>query len=312
MVATQKTRILLGVLLSISFSLPFLGLKCGVQDGAPPGGASSLTSSSTPTCTPTTSASTYSPSNYSGLVLWLKADAISGLSDGDGVTTWSDSSSGGNHFTQSTAANKPLYKKEILNCQPVVRLDGETGSGGDFLQSQSTGMISTALNGATGYTVFVVAANVTVGGSSGFENHLYSFMHSSSYVGMNMNYRSDAGHEKKIYLGGRLGSGDTAKSLSSDSAVSGTGHILIGVVDIANDTMKLEGSVPVSTTGVSFSPTSWVSTSTSFSDYVGKELGKTYPFHGDIAEIILYNTILTASQRLEILDYLNKKYGLNI
>jgi hypothetical protein len=58
-----------------------------------------------------------------GLGLWLKADAITGLSDTDPVTTWEDSHTGNNDATQGTAANKPLYRTNIVNGLPVVRFD---------------------------------------------------------------------------------------------------------------------------------------------------------------------------------------------
>lgn len=64
------------------------------------------------------------PDSISGLKLWLKADAITGSNDGDSVTTWTDSSGNTNNATQSTAANKPTYKTNIINGNPVVRFDG--------------------------------------------------------------------------------------------------------------------------------------------------------------------------------------------
>lgn len=63
------------------------------------------------------------PSEVSGLSLWFKADAITGLVNDDPVSTWSDSSDNGNDATQTLTA-RPLYKTNILNGLPVVRFDG--------------------------------------------------------------------------------------------------------------------------------------------------------------------------------------------
>ena len=63
------------------------------------------------------------PQSISGLELWLRADAITGLSDDDLVDVWSDSSGNGNDATQ-TGANRPTYKTGIVNGMPVVRFDG--------------------------------------------------------------------------------------------------------------------------------------------------------------------------------------------
>jgi hypothetical protein len=77
--------------------------------------------------------------------LWLKADSL-GLSDGDAVGTWTDSSGNGYDATQATGSAKPTYKTNItLAGKPVVRFDG-----GDYLASS-------APTDANGQTVIAVA-----------------------------------------------------------------------------------------------------------------------------------------------------------
>jgi len=49
---------------------------------------------------------------------------LSGFSDGNEVGTWTDLSSNGRNATQSTAANRPLYKTGIQGGNPVLRFDG--------------------------------------------------------------------------------------------------------------------------------------------------------------------------------------------
>src|SRR5262245_37132262 len=65
----------------------------------------------------------FTPADVSGLVVWLRADAL-GLNDGDPVGTWTDGSGNGRDLTQATAAKKPTYKTNIVNGKPVVRFDG--------------------------------------------------------------------------------------------------------------------------------------------------------------------------------------------
>lgn len=60
------------------------------------------------------------------LQVWLAADEITGLSDGDPVATWADLSGNGSDATNATGADQPLYKTGILNSLPVVRFDGST------------------------------------------------------------------------------------------------------------------------------------------------------------------------------------------
>lgn len=59
-----------------------------------------------------------------GLVAWYDASQLTGLSDNDPVTTWTDLSGNGRNLTQGTAANKPLYKTSIQNGLPMLRFDG--------------------------------------------------------------------------------------------------------------------------------------------------------------------------------------------
>ena len=56
-------------------------------------------------------------------IAWYKADAITGLSDGDPIDTWPDSSGNGRDLTQTGTA-RPLYKTGIVNSLPVARFDG--------------------------------------------------------------------------------------------------------------------------------------------------------------------------------------------
>lgn len=66
----------------------------------------------------------FSPADISGLKLWLDASQITGLNDGDAVTTWADLSGNGNDATQATVSKKPLYKTAIQNGRPGLLSDG--------------------------------------------------------------------------------------------------------------------------------------------------------------------------------------------
>lgn len=90
----------------------------------------------------------------SGLKAWFRADRIAGLNDGDLVTTWSDSSGNGNHATQATAANKPTYKLNIFNGQPVVRFAAT-----DYLATSAFTEL------AQPNTVFIVATGAETNGA---------------------------------------------------------------------------------------------------------------------------------------------------
>lgn len=100
----------------------------------------------------------FTPTQITGLKLWLKADALV-LSNNDPVASWTDSSGLNNHATQGTAGFRPIYKTNAINTTlPVVRFDQTD----DFLETPNFSL-------AQPCTVFVVtkfnqafAANVTM------------------------------------------------------------------------------------------------------------------------------------------------------
>jgi hypothetical protein len=65
-----------------------------------------------------------SPLDIAGCRLWLRAYSITGLSDNAPVSLWPDNSGQGNHATQDTQSDWPVYKTSIINANPVVRFDG--------------------------------------------------------------------------------------------------------------------------------------------------------------------------------------------
>src|SRR5262245_20271840 len=67
-------------------------------------------------------------------LLWLKADAITGLTNGDPVAEWPDSSGNDRDAAQSTPGARPVYVSEEQNSLPVVHFDAASGS---FLETQS-------------------------------------------------------------------------------------------------------------------------------------------------------------------------------
>src|SRR5438876_259992 len=73
----------------------------------------------TPTPTPCTFTT-------AGLQLWLKADAITGFSDGTSLTSWPDSSGNGNTAAQSTVSLQPVYRVNVINGQPAVNFTANT------------------------------------------------------------------------------------------------------------------------------------------------------------------------------------------
>ena len=56
-------------------------------------------------------------------VTWLKADALTGLTNGAPVANWPDSTGNGFAATQSNPSRRPIYVTNVINGLPVVRFD---------------------------------------------------------------------------------------------------------------------------------------------------------------------------------------------
>lgn len=74
----------------------------------------------------------FTPASLPGLVGWWKADALTGLSNTDPVSSWT--ASVGPALVQGTAGARPTYRTAAQNGLSVVRFDGTD----DFLAAAST------------------------------------------------------------------------------------------------------------------------------------------------------------------------------
>lgn len=78
----------------------------------------------------------FSPEDLANLQLWLKADAITGLTDGQTLPIWQDSSTEDHDFTQQDGGVS-TYETSVLNGLPVVRVPAEAGAADDFLDAEA-------------------------------------------------------------------------------------------------------------------------------------------------------------------------------
>lgn len=213
-----------------------------------------------------------SPDAVSGIFYWFKADALS-LSDGDSVTTWTDSSGGGRNATQSTAANKPVFKTGVLNGKPVVRFDGSN----DYLDSASASI-------SQPMTIFMVSRADVVKSQIRF-----------TLKTGNVYHYNDTTTTATLYAGttGQTFTTDVTKWNLWDHSLNG-----------ASSDAVVNGG-----TATSISPGTANSTG---GIRIGDHPSGSFAFDGDIAEIIIYSGTLSTSDREKVRRYLTEKYGLYI
>lgn len=210
------------------------------------------------------------PDDLADLTLWLKADAITGLSDGDPVDLWLDSSSAANHAEQATGGLQPTYETGEISGLPVVRFAA------DYMWS-------------------------SVSASSG-ERTIFAVVKDG--VGTLIGPRADGALQWKAGTPTLLKAWVEA-IVTSGSALSAGWHILTArFSDSENDaTMWRDGALDVSATYTS-------SLTAGRPSYVGANNGGGELLTGDLAELISYDAALSTSDRQAIEAYLAAKYGL--
>jgi hypothetical protein len=240
------------------------------------------------------------PTSITGLQLWLDAadsatlyDATSGGSlvaaDG-GVARWEDKSGNGRHATQSTSANRPARKTAIQGGRDVLRFDGN-----DFLNGTSTPGTGNSR------TVFGVA----------------------KYTGS-----QEDSHE--LLMIGLVASDQTSRGfLLRHFATFVSGDVTTNNIQLANNVTLTVNQFIVrtcrqvaSTGAVQFwqNGTSYATTGTlgSFSMNAGYRVGSRGNaagstgglFHGDLCELIVYNSELDDANRTLVENYLLAKWGI--
>lgn len=216
----------------------------------------------------------FNPKELSGLHLWLRADAITGLASFASVATWSDSSDNGVHLTAPAPSVRPQIVANMINGKPSVYFDGDR-----FLTSAAFAAVTQPR------TVFVVCKNL---GTS-----TCSLMDGAAAGGrQSVGYESSQG--RLALNGGAAYAGTTP--LGSDF------HVVACYFDGAASEAFADGV----SQGVADAGSHSITGYTVGADYLGGG------FEGHIAEVVVYSRRLSASERNQVEDYLAAKYALPV
>lgn len=227
-----------------------------------------------------------------GYVAWFKADSIIGLSDGDQIGTWEDSSLNNKDATQSTASFRPVYKTNVVAGKPAVRFDGVDDR-----------LVSPGQFGIWGlgndFTVFAVvwldpsqgSGSHDVVGSSAISNTLDLIVR-----------RNDGNGNWFAY-----GSSPDGTRNSDLILTTGEWYVLTWRLKAASPKhlqIRADKAYRLNDTGYS-----GIGTSPSQAA-IGARQNGVNPFKGDIAEVIFYTGSLSDASMVATEDYLREKYGL--
>lgn len=224
------------------------------------------------------------PETIPGLQLWTKASRITGLADGDPVSTWPDLSGNARHFTQ-TGGNRPTYRTNILNGKPVVRLDGVN----DYMQTPAFVIGAPA----TVFAVIVRRAN------SGGLNYPVVFDSTPAGFAFSLFMDGGAGYTYGISAGDGVNLFTSAVSSLNDPDVLGV------VINGASSFITKDGLA--TTPGNAGSN----STPTGLQIGINRAMNVTF-FEVDFAEFIVYDTALSSVNRRLVEAYLGAEYGVTV
>lgn len=222
-----------------------------------------------------------------GPTLFLDADSISG-SDGDSIATWADESGGARNFTQTTASCKPVLKKTTngINGHNVVRFDGSN----DYLISAANRSAFVNVAAHTLWIVYKILA-IPLDKTNIWDNKA-AISDGGEYFGYW--FKSSQGAIAYIYDSAPR---SVAKAVSTSVPIisrwrHGSGNMYMMVNG------KSEGSSAAGNVGGTDDRKLILASG----DDVGEEA------QIDIAELIIFNSVLSANNMAVVDNYLRKKY----
>ncbi len=217
-----------------------------------------------------------------GLSLWMKADE--GVSkDANGyVSNWTDLSSGANHAVQPVASARPRWFAAVANGNPAVRFDGLD----DFLSSGNKAQLN-----FNDMSIFVMVAFRDVGavqalvskdeGGGPVNKWIYWYL---SGV-MDLHEQPGNVHATSAPLSSAAGTVQLVEFIKSGSTYS---H---GLNTQNMGTVTTSATLPVANSDLR----------------IGQAEDHNF-LNGDIAEILIYNRAISASEKQTIETYLTNKY----
>ncbi len=218
--------------------------------------------------------------------VWLDANELNYL-NGDNVSVVSDFSGNGNDFTQLSSVKQPVFITAAVNGFPVLRFDGVAT---DMLSSSIPALESSSLTYFIVYKQHVAKTSCFLGANFG-SNTIKWF-----------SYALPNGKVRNAHFSPTYETIDFFDNLSSYNFIS---------TEFAPTTLSVfkEGNlVQTKNTGYTAGTNHNFLTIGSFPD---QTTNNKY-LDGDIAEIIIYNSLITDVQRVIIENYLGAKYNKTI
>jgi hypothetical protein len=233
----------------------------------------------------------FDPRTVSNLQLWFDgADSSTITTVSGNVSEWK-SKVGGRTSTQTTANNRPEYRASGMNGKGALYFDGTN-------DQLDTTYNANALTGYVTYAIAVIPDQVMVDTKANFEPVL--FARNSSANGIHVNTSSNP---KRWTMSWR----NAGFNSSIGGAVANSSQVVLANIDATTFRVRVNG-----TQGTQSGTFASGSNETSALFQIGRDGNQGRYFAGVVAEILLYDKALTASELLAIERYLARKWGVTL
>ncbi|TRX71812.1 T9SS type A sorting domain-containing protein [Carboxylicivirga sp. M1479] len=236
-------------------------------------------------------------------VLWLKAAALTGLSNNDQLSTWSDLSGNGHDFIQTNGVNQPLYNNTTgINGNAVISFDGS----GDHLTDDD---MDSYFDGLSGLTTFAIIRSNQINTDRGFFDTRSPNGSDDQFAIRYDSGGASGGGDDVVKIGLRAGN---SSQIETSSNVQSTSAQLITVWWNSGDQISIGFDGVTNALSYGGNPITGTISGTA-AGYVGKgPKDASAGWDGDIAELIVYGDKLNAAQRIVVENYLAETYNLTI
>jgi len=242
------------------------------------------------------------PRSISGLQIWLDASDNTTLfdnttggsivtSDGAAIARWEDKSDNQRHITQSTAGSRPILKKSIQNRNDIIRFDGV-----DDILFRLDAFVYSA--GAS--TIFCVI-KATPTANTTLMTERSSITSNPNYIVLACGFSDST--KLRSYIRNDANTNVLDIQTPTLSAFDGTFQ-LIGKVDTGSNIALYINK----TTNTNSNYTRSATTLDRFAVGGSRAATSSAFFACDLAEIIIYNRVLSSLDRQKIENYLYRKW----
>jgi len=240
----------------------------------------------------------FSPRSIANLGLWLDAADTSTFTFNSGnVSEWRDKSGGNRHATQSTAANQPLMRSFYSG----ISVPSGWDLAGRFMEIPTGLSLS---RNVAGFSAFFVAQTDFSANSQTLFAATTSAATSRINIAVNNSGLGGTGYN----AGGRRLDADSAQ-FAVGGTVTTAKRVMGYVFDYANTDVFIRLDGVATASNLSYQTAG--STSNTDSTVV-RVLGFGNNWFGDLAEVIIVQRAVTATETTAIERYLGKKWGITV